>query len=536
MDVKRIRDIPVSQQNFKVIRVNNQVYIDKTKKIYELFRMSGGSYFLSRPRRFGKSLLCSTLRELFLGNRELFKGLWIDTSDWEWKKHPVIHLDMTSASGAGKSVKEVEEGLLAQLSKIAHEHGLVIEETKQPDLFLSQIFYTLNTKYGLGVVVIIDEYDKPMLDSLGYPEHMKNNHMLLQRFYAQLKNSSEYLHFVFLTGVYKFAQTSVFSGLNNIQDLTFNVAAGDLCGYTQEEIESNFGLEIDALTQETSLSRTNLLMQLRENYNGYVFGYKVATGTLSQSVYNSFAINNVFAQNEMIQGGWFRTGSPSFLIKQLELRDFEPVQIDKMRISTSILLNSCEPDKINAETLLYYAGYATIKSYSPDNDLIELRFPNKEVSKAMAEEILPRMTDKSLTMPKQAALDVRDAWRNDDFEAVKENLNICLAMLHNKLYTSRESYFQTVIMMFLHVADIRVEPEYPTNKGYADLIVWLKNKIYVVEIKMDCPLTEALDQIRDRKYYKRLQAEKLPITLVGMVCSKEERAVTQLKVEILEKC
>ncbi len=384
------------RSDFKYIRQSNAVYVDKTKQIYDCMVHKTYS-FLSRPRRFGKSLLCSTLKELFLANRELFKGLWIDNSDWEWKKHPVIHLDMTSASGKGKEIKDIERALFLQLEDVAEEFGIHIKEEDRVETCFSEILKALCAKTGVGVVVIIDEYDKPMLDALGYPEHMKDNQALLQRFYAQLKNSSEYLRFVFLTGVYKFAQTSVFSGLNNIQDLTFDIKAGDLCGYTQEEMETNFGPEIDALMTKASWSRAELLIQLKENYNGYIFGYDAITGELSKSVYNSFAINTVFSSNEIVQNGWFRTGSPSFLIKQLELREFEPIQTEKLTIDPSILINSCRPESLTIETLLYFAGYVTIKEYVKEDRNLVLHLPNQEVSSALAKEIMPRMERKRIS-------------------------------------------------------------------------------------------------------------------------------------------
>jgi hypothetical protein len=334
--------------------------------------------------------------------------------------------------------------------------------------------------------------------------------------------------------VYKFAQTSVFSGLNNIQDLTFNVAAGDLCGYTQEEIEANFGPEIDALMEKRQESRADLLTQLKENYNGYVFGYDYDSGKLSIPVYNSFAINTVFSKNSLIQNGWFSTGSSSFLIKQLELRQFEAIQTEKLKIDSSVLINSCQPEKLTIETLLYFAGYVTIKEFLKEDKDLVLHLPNKEVATALAKEIMPRMTKQDLTLVKRAALDVRDAWRAEDFELVKQNLNICLAMLHNRLYTSSESYFHTVIMMYLHMTDMRVEAEVGSIRGDVDLVLWLNKKIYVIEIKMDRSVNEAMKQIHGRKYYTSLLAEKLPITLIGMRCSSKERAIVDLKVEVLE--
>lgn len=523
------RLIFTTQSNFSEIRKADALYVDKTKQIYDCLGKEK-YFFLSRPRRFGKSMLCSTLQALFAGQRELFKDLWIEKSDWRWQQHPVIFLNMGVVAGREATAETLQKGLKSELAKLFFEHEISFDPQDEVSLLFRQLIEGLHKKSNLPAVVIIDEYDKPLLDLVFSGQKFNDVHDLLKSFYGQLKHAETSLRLAFITGVYKFTQTSIFSDLNNLRDLTLDLKAGDLVGYTQEEVETNFAPEIETLALKENLTQQDFLQKLREQCNGYVFCIDMTTTQLSPSVYNSFAINTIFAANEFKIDIWFGTGTPTFLIKQLEQRNFEPLRIDNLEAQSSTLINSCEPEKISIETLLYFAGYVTIKSYDKIDKIFALRYPNSEIARAMAEEILPRMTEQRSILSKRASQIMRNAWLSGEYEQARQHLNTCLGLLHNKLYTSSESYFQTVIMFFFQMADMRIEVELGTNLGYADLVLWTKQGIFIIEIKMDRSASIAIEQIKARRYYQGLLAEQKPIFLVGMSCSSKERAIAQLTV------
>ncbi len=530
MDVKNIL---VGEQDFKKIRLANALYIDKTKTLYHCFQ--GGPYFfLSRPRRFGKSLLCSTLRELFLGNRDLFKGLWIDQSDWGWKKHPVIHLDMTVASGTGKPIKDIERGLFLQLRDIVTEHSLNVELEDRIENYFSEILKALSKKTSLGVVVIIDEYDKPVLDALGNQEHIENNHALLRRFYAQLKNSSQYLRFVFLTGVYKFAQTAVFSGLNNIQDLTFHPSAADLCGYTHEELVANFMPYIEPLAQMAKKSTPEFIEFLGERYNGYTFGFNNVTGALGVKVYNPFAINNT-CNAQSLEDFWFLSGNPKFLIDSLKTGKYSPFDPEHSWIDFSVIINSCQPENLTLETLLYYAGYQTIKEFNVETGYIRLDYPNLAIKTSMAKFITPLMAEKPGSSVGLCAVAIAKILRDaSGFENLREHINRALANIPYHLFSKAEAYYQTVLLFLLHMQGLPAHAEDITNRGRSDITVIMPKAVYIFELKVDKPVSEAIEQIFTMGYDTKYRSLGKPIYGFGIIMGSEQREVIDFEVRKIQ--
>lgn len=503
-----------SRASFKDIREQGAVYVDKTKQIYDCIGKDV-YYFLARPRRFGKSILCRTLEQLFLGNRPLFKGLWIDKSDWLWKKHPVIYLDMSKVAGGETTTKEFRKVICKRFQKIAHEYDVTIDPTDTPQEQLSDLIEFVSAKYNLGAVVIIDEYDKPILDLIAAGKPYKAMHNLLSTLYAQLKPAEEYLRFVFITGVFKFTQTSIFSKLNNLNDLTFAHQAGDLVGYTQEELEHNFSEEIDLLAAKESLDKAAMLEKLRAEYNGYCFGIDVSSEKLSPSVYNPYAINHTFFANQMVQK-WFASGSPSFLIQKIKEGNFEVIDPNGCLVNFGDLATSCDPSAVNALSLLYYTGYATLAEYTKGIDEVRLVYPNEEVARATASHLVALFQNTTSSTLLRIAWNIGEAFRNNKLALVEDLLEQAFAQLTYQIFVSKEKYFQSMIMLILMMGKLRVEAEVATSLGRADLIVYLANRIFIIETKFNKPAKNGLDQIKDRSYMNKFLVAQLPIEAVGI--------------------
>jgi len=296
----RMQLICLDEQSFSQIREKKGVYVDKTRIMYDVFR-DGKYFFISRPRRFGKSLLCSTLAALFSGKRDLFKGLWIEQSDWEWQSYPVIHLNMGEVASPTHSAEKVEAGLMLLLQGVARQYAVEVIQTTVLELYFGQLIKKLFEKTGQRVVVIIDEYDKPLLDVIHEKDQYPRIHDVLRGFYSQLKNNSEFLRFVLLTGVFKFAKTSVFSGLNNIKDVTFDPKAAELLGYTEQELQDYFAEHLASLASGYKKTMPEMLEILREKYNGYSFGINDMVGNIVGSVYNPFALNYVLNEQQLLE-------------------------------------------------------------------------------------------------------------------------------------------------------------------------------------------------------------------------------------------
>lgn len=517
--------ILTSQSNFSEIRQQGGVYVDKTKEIYDCIGKDT-YYFLSRPRRFGKSLLCSTLKEMFSGNRELFKCLWLDSSDWQWTTHPVIHLNMTDMAGERNTAAGVEEKLRVRLNIIAEQYGVELSKSSFIDLVFTVLVESLHKKTGRKVVIIVDEYDKPILDLIDKPEEQKEVHSVLRSFYGTFKALEASLRFVFLTGVYKFTQTSIFSNLNNLNDLTFSPKAGTLLGYTQDEVESYFSEEIDALGESLGLNRNQTLERLREQYNGYRFGVNVNTGQLSPGVYNPFGMNHTFAANQMLEK-WFASGSPSFLIKKIKANSFKEIGPEGLSINFRALNNSYDPEDITPLSLLYYAGYATMISFTPETKKVRLAYPNLEVSQAISEEFINIFKTNNASDLFDLAWDIANCFRKHQLDSLKDLFNQALAQLTYQIIISQEKYFQTVILLLIHMGKLQANAEIPTNDGRMDIVIETSGEIFIVEIKFNKPAAEGLQQIKDKDYAKKFRAKGLKLTAVGLSISLEHAAGTK---------
>lgn len=367
---------PIGIQDFEKIITNAYLYVDKTELIYRLASQHN-PFFLSRPRRFGKSLLISTLHELFSGRRDLFKGLWVDQSDWVWTSYPVILLDMSTINN--ESPEKLERALIHALEKIAHQHQLsLIGET--PSDYLSDLIEKMVEAHGQHLVILVDEYDKALIDNLDNIEVAQKNREILRRFYTILKAYDSHLRFLLLTGVTNFSKVSIFSGLNNLIDLTMVDEYSMLLGYTRKELDNYFFSVIQEVAKANELSREDFLLQVKEWYNGYQFSKN------GQLVYNPFSTLMLFFYKNFSEY-WFESGTPTFLIKLIQKREFDLIKLEKYEVTANDF-SVFEIEDLSILPLLYQAGYLTIKSYNPALRTFRLGFPNREVEQSFSSSLL----------------------------------------------------------------------------------------------------------------------------------------------------
>lgn len=560
-------EVSCSDSSFREIRTNNGFYVDKTEQIYD--RLGFGKYFfLTRPRRFGKSLLCSTLKELFSGNRDLFKGLWIEQSDWKWDSHPIIHLDMTSVSSGSSSIEALRSSMLDVIYHFAQEHEISLNLTIEPARVFSNLIVALHKKYGKRVVVIIDEYDKPLTTLIDQPDAYAQTLQELKAFYGQLKSMSEHLRFVFITGVFKFAQAGIFSDLNNLTDLTFDPRVGTLLGYTQEELETNFDEGIDALAAKLGKSRDEMLGLLKDKYNGYHFGHDNDSNELSPGVYNPFGINHTFAANALLKT-WFQSGNPTALIKKIRAEECQPLLHQNLVIKQEALTSSISPATITPLSMLYYAGYLTINSYDPESSLLTLVPPNIEVSQAFSNQLISELVPRQATAITTIAVAITKLLQAQSFDLsstarknpstgsgravaftpefiegsrLQDLLNQALANIGYQLLLSREDQYQLAFFMLFNSGGLRTRVEDVTQDGRIDIVIEMRHCLYIIELKIEQPAAVGIEQIKAKDYVRKFKHMNLPVWAIGIkLAGKKEdetaprNAVLELATEIIAK-
>jgi hypothetical protein len=512
-----MKALPIGISTLATIIDADMVYVDKTGIIGPLVTKPG-RYFLARPRRFGKSLLVDTFRELFRGNERLFRGLTIhDTWDWS-RKYPVIKIDF--ASGVLTTRKELDRRLIHLLKENARNLQLDIDwDTDLPGK-LENLITEAAAKFGLPVVVLVDEYDKPLLDNIEEPAKAAEMRDGLKNFYSILKRMDEYLHFIFLTGVSKFSKVNIFSGLNNLQDITLDKEYGTLCGYTQSDLETYFILHLEGVDRE----------ELRLWYNGY--------GFLGEPVYNPFDILLFIQKGKLYRNYWFETGTPSFLVRLMQQKRYFLPDLDCFE-SGEELLSSFEIETLEPVTLLFQSGYLTIKrhDYYMGRQVYTLGFPNLEVKTAFADFLAGSYTGLSqekLGYEKQTW----QALREGDLHALEITLRRLFAAIPWRNFTKNdlaenEGFYASVLYAYFSAVTGEIIPEDITNHGQADMTVLIENYIYVLEIKVCAGGSEAsagadtnsaLEQILARNYAEKyIGRPGKRVFEVGMVFSRAER-------------
>jgi hypothetical protein len=512
--MQTFKKLPIGIQDFDKLREQGFVYVDKTEKIYHLL-MGGGYYFLSRPRRFGKSLLLSTLKQLFLGNKHLFKGLWIEDKI-EWKSYPVIHL-----SFGGGDFKEIglRNAISMKLKEVAEQYHITLTHTNIANQF-QELIVKLSEQGQ--VVILIDEYDKPIIEYLGKDEipQALENRDILKEFYSIIKDLDAHIHFFFLTGVSKFSKVSIFSELNHLDDLTIDERFGDLLGYTEAEVQHYFKEEIVAIAQKYKTSEPEILNKIRAWYDGYLWAGE-------ERLYNPFSLLN-FMQKRNFYNFWFESGTPTFLIKLLSekgIYDMDNTQIDLLS------LGSFKVDNINVTTVLFQTGYLTFKEIIYGNIAV-LKYPNQEVKEAMTRILLVEYahTDDGVAGP--TVIRIKQAFDDHHIDEVMTHLNTLFAKIPYQIFEERlESFYQSIIFLTFTLLGYYAQAEVMTSKGRIDVVVQTQAHIYILEFKVQHTALEALQQIKDKQYAQKYKSEGKPIYLVGIGCQQKE-----IKDYLMEEC
>jgi hypothetical protein len=512
------KKLPLSVSNFETMITEDYIYVDKTKYIYDLIT-KGRLYFLSRPRRFGKSLLISTLKHIFTGNKELFHSLWIEKqSDYEWSKYPIIHLDFSSLQN---DTAEILQGSFSSyLSEIAQDHGLELKET-----LLANKTRELVKKIAQKnkVVLLIDEYDDPILKHITKPETAKAIRDILSKFFSVIKSlEGEYLRFIFITGVTKFSKTSLFSGMNNLDDISLTSKAETLLGYTKDEIEHYFASDIALFAKKKNREESKILEEMERWYNGYRFSEDFST----PKVYNPFSI--LYCLDRQKFGNyWFTSATPTFLIELIKKHYYAPEYLH----FTDVKLRSDDLETFDIDevpplyTLLFQTGYLTIKSFDETLNIYTLTYPNEEVRLSIAMYLLMIITNKNKKQINDAALAIRQALEEHDLDTFCSQLKSLLASIPHNLYVNKEAYFHSLLYLVVSLLNLDAKPEDSTNKGRIDLVVTTTKNIYLFELKYNATAQEAIEQIQEKQYYEKYLNKKKPITLIGLSFNYEDKAI-----------
>jgi len=517
-----IKNLPVGIQTFSKLIRGNYLYVDKTGKIYDLLKGGGQYYFLSRPRRFGKSLLISTLKELFSGNREFFKGLWIyDKIDWE--TYPVIHIDFSKIRY--KTPDILEESLKKKIRKIAADYNVTLDDDVNYKEGFGELIEGLSKK--AGVVILIDEYDKPIIDKLDDPEIAMGNRNVLKEFYGLIKASDEFTRFAFITGVSKFSKVSVFSDLNNLNDISLDGKYADLLGYTQEELLHYFGDRVDRLVRGGS--KEEWVESIRAWYNGYSWDGE-------HFVYNPHSVLNLFEKGRF-DNYWFASATPTFLIRQMRKHGTPVEKLENYEADGSIF-ESYDVDRMNVPALLFQTGYLTIKrieEMSLTQRMYYFSYPNMEVKESFLKHLFSEFSGTVTDQVAGLILRLIETLNTGDlerfFEAVK---SVYASIPYNIFVEEREGYYHTVIYLILKLIGINVKSEVQTNLGRIDAVVETEGRIYIMEFKVGTA-EEALTQVKERKYHEKYLISEKAVTLIGIGFDKSQRNLRDYKIEELQK-
>ncbi len=513
------RKYPIGIQNFAEIRCNDYLYIDKTRVVYDLVQ-SGKYYFLSRPRRFGKSLLLSTIEAYFLGKKELFDGLALGELEKEWPVCPVLHLDLNIQKY--DSPASLTAILNDALSRWEQRYGSSPTE-KSLSLRFSGIIRRAAEMTGKNVVILVDEYDKPMIQAIGNDALQSDYRNTLKAFYSVLKSCDGYIRFALLTGVTKFSKVSIFSDLNNLRDISLLPQYATICGVSEDELEKNFSPDIDLLASACRMSRVETCRELREMYDGYHFAEN------SPGIFNPFSLLNTFASMKFGKY-WFETGTPTLLVELLKRSHYNLDNLPGVvaRAETLIGIDTMLTDPI---PLFYQSGYLTIKRYDPRFDRYFLDFPNREVEEGFLNFLVPAYIHPAVNrIPFDIANFVEDV-ETGHVDTFMQRLKSFMADTPYVLVRDQEIHYQNVLFIIFKLLGFYTHAEYHTSCGRIDLTVQTPDYIYVMEFKLQGTAEEAIRQINDRQYAAPFASDPRTLYKVGVNFSSELRNIERWIVE-----
>ena len=507
---------PIGIQNFESLRNDQYFYVDKTRLIYELVK-TGSYYFLSRPRRFGKSLLISTLEAYFQGKKELFKGLAMEGLEKDWIKYPILHLDLnTEKYDTPESLDNILNNTLSYWESF---YGVEPSEVSIP-LRFKGIVRRACEQAGQRVVILIDEYDKPMLQAIGNEDLQEKYRNTLKAFYSVLKTMDGYIRFALLTGVTKFGKVSVFSDLN---DISMDDRYVEICGITEAEIHQNLEPELHELGKAQGITYEKVCRELKERYDGYHFTEN------SIGLYNPFSLLNTFYKMKF-GSYWFETGTPSYLVKLLK-RDHYDLQRLTYDEATSDMLNSIDSTSRNPLPVIYQSGYLTIKGYDKEFDVYRLGFPNREVEEGFIKYLLPFYANVEQGQTGFHIKNFVKEVREGNYEAFLCRLQSFFADTPYELVRDLELHYQNVLFIVYKLLGFYVQAEYHTSNGRIDMMLQTDEYIYVMEFKFDGTAEEALRQINEKEYAAPFASDTRKVIKIGVNFSSKTRNIDSWKVE-----
>lgn len=503
---------PIGQQDFQTLRLDNAFYVDKTHFVEKVARTKSKYIFLARPRRFGKSLFLSTLRYFFEGKRELFKGLHIDSFNWDWEEYPVLKLDLNSSRYDEQGLLEgVLDNLFRDWEK---KFGIDIKDEDYSQRFKT-IIKTAHEKTGRQVVILVDEYDKPLVGNLNKDENFEHYRAKLASLYSNFKSSAEHIRLVFITGVSRFSKLSIFSDLNNIRDITFVNEYSDICGITKEELLENFQEGIKALAEKRKISFENAFLLLKTNYDGYRFSEE------GSDIYNPWSLLNAM-QDRRISNYWGRLGEATIIAEAFKNVDADIENI----LSTSVSMRTLEGLDLkspNPVALLYQSGYLTIKDYDLETDSVTLGIPNLEVRQSLFDDLLPYYVKTRRGTPDAVVNDIISDLRFGKPEKLIKDLDIFLAGIPYEMKIEDENNLHNALYILLTLIGVETETEVHTSDGRVDLIVKTKKFIYIIELKFDHTAEDAMAQIEEKRYELPYLNDSRQIFKIGLNFSSKTR-------------
>lgn len=498
---------PIGIQTFDKIRTEDRLYIDKTEYVYRMAHSDSNYIFLGRPRRFGKSLLVSTLQSYFEGKKELFKGLAIEKLEQDWTEYPVLHFSM--AMGKHMEKEQLERYLLYIIGLNEKKFGIE-NDAVDPNVRLASLIMNVYRRTGKKVVVLIDEYDAPLLDVAHEDDNLKDLRNIMRNFYSPLKDCDPYLRFVFLTGITKFSQLSIFSELNNITNISMNREYSGICGITKEELLTQMSDDIDELAKSLGSTRETAIEELKTNYDGYHFSAQ------SSDIFNPFSLLNCFA-NQDFGSYWFASGTPTYLINMMRKFHVLPATLGKMYAKSSAF--DAPTENMTAITpLLYQSGYLTIKDYDKTSKLYTLDLPNKEIKVGLFESLLPNYLEGMFAQNGDVTIAQMSVLiRQNDMDGALQLLQTFLGTVPYCNVTNHEGHYQQMLfIIFSLLTGYVVDVEVHTPNGRVDIVMLTATRLYIIELKLNRDAQTALQQINIKNYAQRFALCGKPIVKVGI--------------------
>ena len=498
---------PIGIQTFERIREEDMFYVDKTEYVYRMTHTDGKYFFLSRPRRFGKSLLVSTFQSYFEGRKSLFEGLALGKLEKEWEEYPVLHFDMSLGKHMEK--EQLERYLLQILEQNEQRLGVVFD-SPDPNIRLINLIQAAYEKTGKQVVVLIDEYDAPLLDVAHETESLDALRNVMRNFYSPLKGCERMLRFVFLTGITKFSQLSIFSELNNISNISMDDDYAGICGITKEELLSQMKEDIDILADKLCLSHEQTVAKLKENYDGYHFAWP------SSDIFNPYSLLTCFAKQKL-DSYWFGSGTPTYLLNMMRKFGFTPINLGEPIEVGKDDFDAATETMTTIMPLLYQSGYVTIKGYDPETELYTLGLPNKEVRIGLFRSLLPHYLATSTAMGNTTIAKMSVMIKRGQIDDALALFNTFLSTVPYCDNTHYEGHYQQLMyIVFALLTNFRILVEQHTAKGRTDITMETDQHVYVIELKFSGSAHEALEQINRQRYADAFALQQKRVVKVGM--------------------